>query len=133
MARWAVEPRALGAHVATGARRAYADAVTRTLPLVPLAVGALLASTALAQGAVEGTRPACARASAEVRSTGYAYNHVVIVENRCEVRVVCRVSTDVTPEPSLMSVEPGQRSETLTRRGSPASRFTATVDCTQDD
>lgn len=103
---------------------------------VALVLGApLLAAVALAQGPEQGrgdaagTRPACVHAHAEPRMQAYGWDHFVVVRNGCEAAVTCRVVTDVNPSPTALEVPAGATRETLTWRGSPASAFSATVDC----
>ncbi|HEY8428835.1 MAG TPA: hypothetical protein VIL20_10690 [Sandaracinaceae bacterium] len=86
---------------------------------------AALPPTALAQG----SRPECIRVEAIVRWGADAYNHFVRVENRCDRRARCRVSTNVNPEPQTIEVDAGQSVEVITFRGSPAREHTPHVDC----
>ncbi|MGF1469280.1 MAG: hypothetical protein ACFCGT_24420 [Sandaracinaceae bacterium] len=105
----------------------------RRIALLVAAPVVLACALALAQGTVTGERPPCVEAQAIVRATGFAYNHWVRVRNGCDERATCRVSTDVNPEETRLMVDPGETEEVLTFRGSPASAFTATVDCALDD
>lgn len=89
----------------------------------------LVAPIATAQLRVNGERPACLRASALARFGAMAYDHWVHLENGCPATVRCRVSTDVNPEVTEVSLEPSQQRDIATFHGSPASVFTATVDC----
>lgn len=80
-------------------------------------------------GAAEEADPAsCVSYRAEARFS-IGYDHLVHVTNACERVVQCHVSTNVNPTGVEVRVAP-QRTETvLTFRGSPASTFTAEVDC----
>jgi hypothetical protein len=66
----------------------------------------------------------------EVRYANYGYDHVVHLYSRCDVSATCDVSTDVSPDKLRVDVPPGAEVEVLTRRGSPARRFTPRVECT---
>ena len=74
--------------------------------------------------------PACVKWSTQVVSTAAGHNHVVAIENGCERPAACVVSTDVAPDPIQATVQPRQRVELVTYRGSPASTFRAKVECT---
>jgi hypothetical protein len=63
------------------------------------------------------------------RPLGFGYDHLVFLENQCEKRMRCTVTTDVNPEPVVEEVDPGQTGVALTFRGSPARVFNARVDC----
>jgi hypothetical protein len=58
------------------------------------------------------------------------YDHVVHLYNQCLRDATCSVRTDVNPEPQTVEVPAGEHVQVVTWRGSPASRFTAYVDCT---
>ena len=73
--------------------------------------------------------PRCVEVSKSTPYRGYGYLHIVHVNNTCEERVVCQVSTDVTPEPQTVQLAPQAREDVVTRVGSPASTFVARVDC----
>lgn len=94
-----------------------------------LASAVTIAGVALAQGAVEGDRPACVQVTATPRAQAYGYDHVVVVRNGCEAQVTCRVSSDVNPAVTTLAIPPGGSRDTLLWRGSPASAFVATVTC----
>ncbi len=106
------------------------------MPRAPLRLASLLAivillgvaATALA-ASVDGERPACVGVTATARWGALAYDHVVQIANRCEAAVTCRVSTNANPTVSAVRVEAGSSKDLVTFRGSPASDFTAHVDC----
>ena len=63
----------------------------------------------------------CYSVHGEARYGALAYKHVVIVTNRCEVELQCRVWTDVDPEPKQsVSVGPKGTAEVIVRAVSPA-------------
>jgi hypothetical protein len=78
---------------------------------------------------VDAGQPACVSLATEARFVGFAYNHIVHVFNGCSVTETCTVSTNVNPEPQTVTVPSASRAEVLTFRGSPASAFTADVQC----
>jgi hypothetical protein len=57
------------------------------------------------------------------------YDHLVHLTNNCDKAAVCSVSTNVNPEPSTVSLAPGEKQTVVTWRGSPAREFTADVNC----
>jgi hypothetical protein len=97
--------------------------------LLASSLALLMGAVALAQGRVEGTRPDCVEVEAIARSTGYAYNHWVTLTNGCSEATRCTVATDVAPSSTEVMLRPEEHRELLTYRGSPASAFTATVNC----
>lgn len=73
--------------------------------------------------------PECVSVRAEARWGADAYNHVVVVQNRCARAARCQVATDVNPEPTEVSVPAGETREVVTFLGSPARVFTPRVRC----
>lgn len=73
--------------------------------------------------------PACVSIRAEARWQGAGYDHWVKITNGCGSPVACDVSTNVNPDALTVTVQPGQTSEVLTFRGSPARTFTPYVTC----
>jgi hypothetical protein len=72
----------------------------------------------------------CAKVQAEARMEAYGFSHVVVLDNRCDTPVVCDVSTDVDPDTHYtLRAAPGERSDVLTRRGSPSRDVTARSEC----
>lgn len=65
----------------------------------------------------------------EARFVGVAYNHLVHLANRCDKAAVCRIKTDVNPQPATVSLAPKEKKTHLTFRGSPARTFKADVVC----
>src|SRR5688572_30118871 len=101
-----------------------------------LAAVLLVPATLLAAGVLAGTpaadraqNPECVRWRSEVRYRNAGYDHVVILQNACDAPAVCTVTTNVNPDPISAQVAPGQVTEVLTFRGSPASTFDARVQC----
>ena len=74
-------------------------------------------------------RPSCISLWAEARYRNYGYDPIVHLASRCPVEVPCSVSTDVSPAPIEVVLEPNARVEVLTFRGSPQSSFTPYVTC----
>ena len=77
----------------------------------------------------ETPRLACVGFWTEARFAGLAYNHIVHLANGCDVTASCTVRTNVNPEPQTVTVPPGAWMEVVTFIGSPASAFTADVQC----
>ena len=73
--------------------------------------------------------PACIKWWGQTVQTSAGNNHVVGIENGCERPASCTVSTDVAPDPIQATVQPKQRTELVTFRGSPAFTFKPKVDC----
>lgn len=72
----------------------------------------------------------CYSIHGEARYGALAYKHVVIVTNRCEIELDCKVWTDVDPEPKQsVSVGPKGTSEVIVRATSPARSFKAYGEC----
>ena len=90
----------------------------------------LVPALALA-GDVAGDRPACVRASASSVMTAFGYDHVVRIENTCAHPVRCLSHTSSAPSPVESILERDSSTELSLFRGSPASEFSATVECTR--
>lgn len=73
--------------------------------------------------------PDCVTVRGEARWGADAYNHVVVVQNRCEALVRCQVATNVNPQATALEVPAGETRELLTFLGSPAREFTPRVQC----
>ncbi|HKQ68807.1 MAG TPA: hypothetical protein VJT73_05680 [Polyangiaceae bacterium] len=71
---------------------------------------------------------ACAEVSAEAHYD-VGYNHWIRIVNACTTHLSCDAWTDVNPERQNVQLEPGQRADVLTFRGSPASVFYPVVVC----
>jgi hypothetical protein len=96
--------------------------------LVTIAGSSVVLSTAhVAVGADSSL--ACVASWGESRYRNYGYDHIVHVRNRCQKPVLCRVSTNVNPDPVEGTVAPNEERELLTFRGSPAREFVPKVDC----
>lgn len=86
--------------------------------------------TAAASGALaQAAKAACISARAEAPYRGSGYDHLVKLQNHCDRPIKCRVSSDVNPEPTEVTVPAQGRSEVLLWRGSPARTFKARVSC----
>jgi hypothetical protein len=90
---------------------------------------ALLAKSDNASSDEPAPLPACVRAWPEVRYRPYGYDHVVHIRNDCERTADCIVTTDVTLEPTDVSILPRSEVEVVTRVGSPSRVFTPMVTC----
>jgi len=72
----------------------------------------------------------CYGVHGEARYGAFAYKHIVIVTNRCEVELQCEVWTDVDPTPRQpLSVGPKSSGEVIVRAVSPARAFKAFGEC----
>ena len=71
----------------------------------------------------------CVSWTKEARYEGLGYNHYVYLTSACKVVMECAVTTNVNPEPTTATVQPGGKATVLTFRGSPAREFTASVTC----
>lgn len=72
----------------------------------------------------------CYGVHGEARYGAFAYKHVVIVTNRCDINLECQVWTDVDPEPrQRVSVGPKGTGEVIVRNNSPARSFKAFGEC----
>src|SRR5262249_54471143 len=114
----------------TGDRRTVIAArLSRWIGIIAAAIAACAAiSTARAAEGAD-TSVACVGAWGESRYRNYGYDHIVHLQNRCEKAVVCRVSTNVNPDPVEGTVAAGEDREVLTFRGSPSRDFVPKVDC----
>jgi hypothetical protein len=77
------------------------------------------------------TPETCVKVHTHARYVPYGYDHIVELENTCGKAMRCDVSTDVNPTPASVELGSGETKSILTYRGSPASEFTAQVDCKQ--
>ncbi len=72
----------------------------------------------------------CYMVYGEARYGAFAYKHVVIVKNRCDITLQCEVWTDVDPEPKQpLTVGPKATGEVIVRNNSPARGFKAFGEC----
>lgn len=75
-------------------------------------------------------RPAgCVDVTTEARFASIGYDHIVTLKSECKKAVKCQVRTNVTPEPSTVTLAPGAQESIVTWRGSPARVFTPDVTC----
>ena len=71
----------------------------------------------------------CVTFWAETRYAGLGFNHIVHLASECRFKAFCTVATNVNPEPQTVSLAAGARLDVITYMGSPASVFTAVVQC----
>jgi hypothetical protein len=108
-------------------RALLALSVLAVLLVAPL--GGPLIGTAQSGTRVVGERPECVHADAIARFGAMAFDHWVHLENTCGRPVTCTVFTDVNPVPVEVPLASGATHDVATFHGSPASAFTATVNC----
>jgi hypothetical protein len=102
--------------------------VSRIFAIGLFALAASVAAAATAQGA--NTKPDCVDVRAVPVLGAYGTNHVVVVENRCDVTVHCDVATNVDPAPRYpLAVAPGAEASVATRAESPSSSFRPLYTC----
>lgn len=90
----------------------------------------LISTVAFAQKSTNsGPTKSCWTFKPEARFAGLGYNHLVHIDNGCEARLSCKVSTNVHPEVQEVSVEPKAQLTVTTFMGSPSSEFKAIVEC----
>lgn len=90
--------------------------------LVGLSVSSLVPASARAT-------PACVGVTSRAVYRGLGYDHIVHLANHCSHTATCNVSTDVNPEPTVVTVAPEEEVDVSTFRGSPARVFAAHVTC----
>jgi hypothetical protein len=93
------------------------------LLVLPTLLGADAAPLLSAEGLT------CVSWTQQTVSTAYGYDHVVSLRNECATRARCSVTTDVAPTPVQVTLTPGAARDLVTFRGSPASAFSARVQC----
>jgi hypothetical protein len=91
------------------------------------ALAVLAASTPA--GAEEPEPLQCVRYWPEARYSGAGYDHWVHLESACNVLASCNVVTNVNPDATVVTIQPGEHLAVLTWRGSPAYEFTTWVEC----
>lgn len=72
----------------------------------------------------------CVDVSTEASFASVGYDHIVTLKSACQKTVTCTVKTDVNPEATSVSLDPGESQSVVTWRGSPARVFKADVTCT---
>src|SRR5262245_18581670 len=97
--------------------------------IVSLVAGLAMSPTPTLGSAAESPSTPCVHAKAEAPYRGSGYDHIVKLENQCPKVVVCSVSSDVRPDPVIVSLQPKERTEVLLWRGSPASTFKVRLSC----
>lgn len=99
----------------------------RKLASLALLLGLGFATAALAD---EQTGPNCVQFEKRTPYRGYGYLHQVLVQNRCEGPVSCRVATSVDPDhPQSVNLQPMAEQLVTLRRGSPARAFEVVLGC----
>ena len=72
----------------------------------------------------------CYNVTGQARYGALGYNHVVIVANRCDYELHCKVWSDVDPKPQIpLTVDAKSSGEKTTRINSPARGFKAFGEC----
>jgi hypothetical protein len=75
--------------------------------------------------------PECVSVRNALRPSGYGYDHVVYVRNRCEVTVECTVGSSRNPKPEFgLVVPPGLEKGVVTRTHAKKRHFKSSVRCT---
>jgi hypothetical protein len=97
--------------------------------IVSLVAGFAVLGASSPGAAAEPAPTPCVHAKAEAPYRGYGYDHIVKLESQCQKTVVCSVSSDVRPDPVIVSLAPKARTEVLLWRGSPASTFKVRLSC----
>lgn len=115
--------------------RAEARGPTRRLSSRLLSLALLAFSTVpvvaptRADAAGSDTSVACVEAWGQARYGNAGYDHIVHVKNGCQKSVLCRVWTNVNPDPAEITVPSEEEREVLTFRGSLAREFVPHVEC----
>jgi hypothetical protein len=73
--------------------------------------------------------PVCVTHRLEPRFMGFGFDHFVRLDNGCDKRMQCEVTTNLNPDPQTVKLEPFEKKPVLTFRGSPAMVFKADVHC----
>jgi hypothetical protein len=71
----------------------------------------------------------CVDVTTQASYASVGYDHIVTLKSGCKVRMACKVSTNVNPDPANVDLGPGETQSVVTWRGSPAYEFTANVTC----
>lgn len=71
----------------------------------------------------------CVDVTTQASYASIGYDHIVTLKSGCKVRMACKVSTNVNPDPASVDLAPGATESVVTWRGSPAYEFTANVTC----
>lgn len=105
--------------------------VISKLVALPCLLGAVLFAlgTARPVDAAEKKKLTCVEHTTQARFV-MGYDHLIHLTNKCEVTSECIVFTDVNPDKQTVRLAPQEKKTLLTYRGSPASEFKATVECT---
>jgi hypothetical protein len=100
------------------------------LPLV-LCLLVLAMSAHAAAEPTPAAKAGCVTWTKEARYEGLGFNHYVHFESACKAVMVCSVTTNANPDPTVATVPAGGKASVVTYKGSPASEFTAKVSCQQ--
>ncbi|MCP4198739.1 MAG: hypothetical protein GY762_16455 [Proteobacteria bacterium] len=99
---------------------------------VPLIIGLLvlaMSGPAATAPTPAGGKTGCVTWTTEARYEGLGFNHYVHLKSACKEVMVCSVTTNANPDPTVATLPPGGKASVVTYKGSPASEFTATVTC----
>ena len=99
--------------------------VSLIIGLMILAMSGFAATEPTPAGGTTG----CVTWTTEARYEGLGYNHYVHLKSACKEVMVCSVTTNANPDPTMATLQPGGKTRVITYRGSPASEFTANVSC----
>lgn len=113
----------------TESRPSIASRASRLLSVAVAMLGTSAALSTARSADGEPATVACVETWGEARYRNYGYDHIVHLRNRCEKAVICRVSSNVNPDPSEVTVASKMEAEVMTFRGSPAREFVPKVDC----
>ncbi len=91
---------------------------------VGILLGVSLSGLALAKGV-----PGCVDVSFYAVYRNMGYDHIVHLANHCDKASACSVTTNVNPDPIIVTVPAKEDLDVLTFRGSPARAFTPHVTC----
>jgi hypothetical protein len=99
------------------------------LPLVFVVSILAVSGLATAESPTTTGKAGCVTWKTEARYIGLGFKHFVYYTSACKEAMVCSVTTDANPNPTVTTVPPGGKATAITHSGSPASEFTANVSC----
>jgi hypothetical protein len=73
--------------------------------------------------------PRCVYYRAEVRRRYPGYDHLVHLQNACQTRAVCDVSSNVAPKPIRVQLAPAEQKTVTLSRNTPEKTFVPRVSC----
>jgi hypothetical protein len=103
--------------------------------LAGLAAAALLIAAVCAPpGRADEDAPAapkkpCHEVEKQVQYRGLAYQHTVVIRNTCDKKIACTIKASSNPDPIELKVAAKASESVVVNNGSPASEFSADVDC----